>query len=52
VPSSRRDHLRRNARHLVQQRFGWDTIGRRFVALVEETVHAQRQTQTLPPFKD
>jgi|GEM_PF-4286037 len=27
---------------LVQQRHGWDFIGRRFVALVEETVQAQR----------
>jgi sugar transferase (PEP-CTERM/EpsH1 system associated) len=42
-------HLRRNARHLVEQRYDWDAISRRFAALVEETV-AQRQT--LSPFKD
>ncbi|MEI2689499.1 MAG: glycosyltransferase family 4 protein [Anaerolineae bacterium] len=34
--------LRRNARQLVEQRYDWHTIGRRFLALVEETVQAQR----------
>lgn len=27
---------------LVEQRYDWDAIGRRFVALVEETVQARR----------
>jgi len=34
--------LAANARALVQQRYDWHTIGRRFLALVEETVQAQR----------
>jgi len=34
--------LRSNARRLVEQRYDWDAIGRRFVALVEETVQARR----------
>lgn len=38
-------HLRVNARRLVEQRYDWDAIGRRFAALVEETVHTRR---TLP----
>jgi hypothetical protein len=38
--------MRRNARQLVEQRYDWDAIGWRFVALVEETVHARR---ALPP---
>lgn len=38
-----------NARRLVEQRYDWDAISRRFVALVEETVV---QRQTLPPSID
>lgn len=30
--------LAANARHLVEQRYDWDAIGRRFVALVEDVV--------------
>lgn len=30
--------LAANARHLVEQRYDWDTLGRRFVALVEDVV--------------
>lgn len=29
-------HQQRNARRLVQQRYDWQQIGQRFVALVEE----------------
>jgi glycosyltransferase involved in cell wall biosynthesis len=31
-----RQRLAANARRLVEQRYDWDAIGRRFVALVEE----------------
>lgn len=41
-----RARLAANARRLVEQRYDWDAIGRRFVALVEETVAARR---ALPP---
>jgi len=34
--------LRHNPRRLVEQRYDWQQIGRRFVALVEETVQARR----------
>ena len=37
-----RARLAANARRLVEQRYDWDAIGRRFVALVEETVQARR----------
>lgn len=30
--------LAANARRLVEQRYDWDTLGRRFVALVEDVV--------------
>jgi glycosyltransferase involved in cell wall biosynthesis len=36
-----RGQLAANARRLVEQRYDWDAIGRRFVALVEETVQAR-----------
>lgn len=34
--------LRRNARQLVEERYDWDAIGRRFAALVEQTVTRKR----------
>ncbi len=37
-----RRRLAANARCLVEQRYDWDAIGRRFVALVEETVARHR----------
>lgn len=37
-----RHRLAANARRLVEQRYDWDAIGRRFVALVEEAVAARR----------
>lgn len=33
-----RRRLAANARRLVEQRYDWDAIGQRFVALVEEAV--------------
>ena len=42
-----RAQLAANARRLVKQRYDWDAIGRRFVALVEETVQTRR---TLSPY--
>jgi glycosyltransferase involved in cell wall biosynthesis len=44
-----RARLSVSARRLVEARYDWSAIGRRFVALVEETV-ARRQT--LPPSRD
>ncbi len=37
-----RHHLVSNARRLVETRYDWEQIGRRFVALVEETVTSTR----------
>jgi glycosyltransferase involved in cell wall biosynthesis len=37
-----RERLRRNARILVETHYDWETIGARFVALVEETVKGKK----------
>jgi hypothetical protein len=34
---------------LVEQRYDWDAIGRRFAALVEETVQARHACQATDP---
>jgi len=45
-PPYNRDLYQRPPRRLVEQRYDWDAISRRFVALVEETAQTRR---SLPP---
>lgn len=45
--SDLRERLRRNARLLVETRYDWETIGARFVTLVEETVECKRANQQI-----
>ena len=43
-----RHHLAMNARHLVEQRYDWQQIGRSFVGLVEAAVEARSTQGTAP----
>ena len=43
-----RDKVAFNARHLVEQRYDWQQIGRRFVGLVEAAVDARSTQGTAP----
>jgi glycosyltransferase involved in cell wall biosynthesis len=43
-----REQVASNARHLVEQRYDWQQIGRRFVGLVEAAVDARSTQGTAP----
>ena len=45
--AAQRKQLAINARHLVEQRYDWTEIGRRFVDLVEEAVERHSMTDGL-----